>query len=73
MSIQALERQSALMRCDIIQMIQQAGQGHPGGSLSAADILAALYFRVIRRGPTGRIGIALCSPRAMPVRRCMLL
>jgi transketolase len=52
MSIQALERQSALMRCDIIQMIQQAGQGHPGGSLSAADILAALYFRVMRIDPT---------------------
>lgn len=47
-----LERIAALMRCDIVRMIQQAGQGHPGGSLSAADILAALYFRVMRIDPS---------------------
>ncbi|MDR1422931.1 MAG: transketolase [Coriobacteriales bacterium] len=32
------------IRCDIIRMITAAGSGHPGGSLSAADILAVLYF-----------------------------
>lgn len=32
------------MRRDIIKMIHEAGSGHPGGSLSCADILAALYF-----------------------------
>jgi transketolase len=25
-------------------MVGKAGSGHPGGSLSAADIMAALYF-----------------------------
>jgi len=32
-------------------MIAAAGSGHPGGSLSAADIVAALYFRVLRHNP----------------------
>ena len=32
------------MRANIIKMIAQAGSGHPGGSLSATDIVAALYF-----------------------------
>ena len=32
------------MRADIIEMLAAAGSGHPGGSLSAADILAVLYF-----------------------------
>jgi transketolase len=32
-------------------MIHRARQGHPGGDLSAADILAALYFDVMRYDP----------------------
>ena len=32
-------------------MVHDAGLGHPGGDLSAADILAALYFRVLRVDP----------------------
>ena len=32
------------MRADIIRMLAAAGSGHPGGSLSACDILAVLYF-----------------------------
>ena len=32
------------IRRDIIEMLTEAGSGHPGGSLSAADIVATLYF-----------------------------
>lgn len=32
------------IRIDIVSMIAEAGSGHPGGSLSCADILTALYF-----------------------------
>lgn len=32
------------MRIDIIEMLAEAKSGHPGGSLSAADIVATLYF-----------------------------
>ena len=34
------------------QMVYEAQQGHPGGDFSAADILAALYFGVLRFDPT---------------------
>ena len=39
-----LERRANEMRADIVRMIAEAGSGHPGGSLSCADILTALYF-----------------------------
>ena len=32
------------MRRDIVTMLHAAGSGHPGGSLSAADVVATLYF-----------------------------
>ncbi len=39
------------MREDIVRMVNAAGSGHPGGSLSAADIVAALYFNVMDIDP----------------------
>jgi len=39
------------LRRHVITMIATAGSGHPGGSLSAADIIAALYFKVLRHNP----------------------
>jgi transketolase len=51
MTIEELKRMAGIIRCDIIEMICTAGAGHPGGSLSAADILTALYFRVMRIDP----------------------
>lgn len=49
--IQKLEEKARLIRQDIIVMIGAAKSGHPGGSLSAADIMAALYFHVMRYDP----------------------
>jgi len=43
-----LEERAQVLRRHIVAMTQQAGSGHPGGSLSAADIVAALYFHVLR-------------------------
>jgi transketolase len=37
------------MRSDILKIITLAGSGHPGGSLSAADIVATLYFGDVLR------------------------
>jgi transketolase len=37
------------LRVDIIQMLVEAGSGHPGGSLSAIDALSCLYFGGIMR------------------------
>ncbi|MEG1197032.1 MAG: transketolase [Raoultibacter sp.] len=39
-----LENKANALRIDIVDMIARAGSGHPGGSLSCADILAALYL-----------------------------
>ncbi len=36
---------------DILQTIVTGGSGHPGGSLSATDILCALYRHVLRHRP----------------------
>lgn len=36
------------MRRRLLKMIVDAGQGHPGGDLSATDILSALYFDILR-------------------------
>ena len=46
-----IAEKARMMRRDIVQMIYTAGSGHPGGSLSAADIIASLYFHVMRHRP----------------------
>jgi transketolase len=46
-----LKEMAKKLRRHVINMIAQAGSGHPGGSLSAADIVTALYFRVLRHDP----------------------
>jgi len=46
-----LEKMARQLRRHIISMIAAAGSGHPGGSLSAADIVTALYFNVLRHDP----------------------
>ena len=51
MSVKELEQMAVVIRCDIIDMICTAAAGHPGGSLSAADVVTALYFRVMRIDP----------------------
>lgn len=42
-----LERISNDIRKDIINMIYEAGSGHPGGSLSCVEILVALYHNIM--------------------------
>ena len=51
MSVKELEQMAVVIRCDIIDMICTAAAGHPGGSLSAADVVTALYFRIMRIDP----------------------
>jgi transketolase len=38
-------------RIRIIRMLAEAGSGHPGGSLSAVEIVTALYFSKLRHRP----------------------
>ena len=51
MSVDELKQMAATIRCDIIEMICTAEAGHPGGSLSATDIVTALYFRLMNIDP----------------------
>ncbi|MCX6005838.1 MAG: transketolase [Chloroflexi bacterium] len=50
-NIPELENIAMKLRREVITMISEAGSGHPGGSLSAADIVAALYFAVMKHDP----------------------
>jgi len=46
-----LQALAKVIRRDIIEMIGTAGSGHPGGSLSAVEILVELYFEFMRIDP----------------------
>jgi transketolase len=39
------------LRMDILKMIHRRQAGHPGGSLSAAEMVAVLYFKIFRIDP----------------------
>jgi transketolase len=51
MKIEDLQKKSKTLRKDIIEMIYGAKSGHPGGSLSIADILAVLYWKEMNVDP----------------------
>lgn len=46
-----VRRMAGAVRCDIIESVAAAKSGHPGGSLSAADILSVLYFEEMNINP----------------------
>ncbi len=50
-SLKEMEAIAKRLRRHIISMIGKAGSGHPGGSLSAVEIVTTLYFKVLRHKP----------------------
>ena len=50
-NIEELKRIASQVRRDIVRMVSAAQSGHPGGSLSSADVLTALYFNVMNIDP----------------------
>jgi len=50
-TINDLKKRSNKIRKHIIEMIYSARSGHPGGSLSSADIITSLYFHVMAHDP----------------------
>jgi len=52
LSIEEMTTLAKKLRYHIITMIARVGSGHPGGSLSAVEILTALYFRVLKHNPS---------------------
>jgi transketolase len=51
LSTAELKEMAKKLRRHVITMTATAGSGHPGGSLSAADIITALYFAIMRHDP----------------------
>ena len=48
---EALTELAKILRCEIVCMTHRAGSGHPGGSLSAVEILSLLYLGELRHDP----------------------
>ncbi|MBR5065201.1 MAG: transketolase, partial [Oscillospiraceae bacterium] len=51
MDIKELKEVCRQVRRDIIIEVADAASGHPGGSLSAVEMLVALYFKVMNIDP----------------------
>lgn len=49
--IAELKEIAKVIRKDIVSMLTESGSGHPGGSLSATDILTTLYFNEMKIDP----------------------
>lgn len=72
LSLAELQSTANQIRQDIVKMVHAAASGHPGGSLSAADIMAALYFNEMNIDPAnpkmaGRDRFVLSKGHAAPV------
>lgn len=72
MSSTELKRKANTIRQDIIKMLLSSKSGHPGGSLSASEILTTLYFQEMNVDPQNprweeRDRFVLCKGHAAPV------
>ncbi len=50
-TIANLHEIASQVRRDIVRMVNMAGSGHPGGSLSSTDFLTALFFHELNHNP----------------------
>jgi transketolase len=76
-SIAELERYATLLRIDCVRMLAVAKSGHLDSSLSAADIVTALYWRVLRHDSDrpqwpGRDRFVLSKGHAAPIQYAAL-
>ncbi|OHB83834.1 MAG: transketolase [Planctomycetes bacterium RIFCSPHIGHO2_02_FULL_38_41] len=51
LNIKSLEERAKIIRRYVIKMLAKAGSGHPGGSLSAVDLLVVLFYNKMRHNP----------------------
>jgi len=75
--IAELERYATILRINCVRMLAVAKSGHLDSSLSAADIVAALYFRALRHDPSDpgwaeRDRFVLCKGHAAPIQYAAL-
>jgi transketolase len=72
LDVEGLKKEATEIRKEIIKMLAEAGSGHPGGSLSSADIMTALFFNVMKHNPhdpkwEGRDRFLLSKGHSAPV------
>ena len=70
--IDKLKTLAKKFRKEILEIIHEAGSGHPGGSLSLVEILTSLYFYKIEHNPqepgwTRRDRVVISKGHASPV------
>ncbi len=46
-----LKKKANLFRQEALKMMHEAGSGHPGGTLSAVEIITVLYFQIMHHNP----------------------
>lgn len=66
-----LQEKARELRIAIVKMLHKSQSGHTGGSLSAMDMITALYFNKMRHNPAdprweGRDRFVLCKGHAAP-------
>ena len=71
-NIASLQNKAVTFRREILEMLNLAGSGHPGGSLSAVEIFIALYFYKIKHKPSdpkweGRDRVIVSKGHCSPV------
>lgn len=76
-SIAELERWATALRIDCVSMLAVAKSGHLDSSLSSADLVTALYYRVLRHDPANpdwpeRDRFVLCKGHAAPIQYAAL-
>jgi transketolase len=76
-TIEELDRWATLLRSECVRMLAVAKSGHLDSSLSSADIVAALYYRVLRHDPANpewdeRDRFVLCKGHAAPIQYAAL-
>lgn len=69
--IAQLQEKARQLRVDIVKTLHKSQSGHTGGSLSAIDMVAALYFHTMKHNPAepawpGRDRFVLCKGHAAP-------
>lgn len=70
-SVEQLETMAHNIRVDVVESLHCAGSGHPGGSLSIAEMLSVLYFHEMNVDPSnpdepGRDRFVLSKGHAAP-------
>jgi transketolase len=76
-SVAELERWATMLRAECVRMLAVAKSGHLDSSLSAADIVTALYHRILRHDPERpdwpeRDRFVLCKGHAAPIQYAAL-